>query len=339
MRAAVVLGLVALSVAGCHRPDVEVVTPARATPTMAVVTSTVTATATTSTTPTPLMSTSTTTTSTSTSTTTTSTSTTTTTTVPGPGDSLFPDHRIVALYGNDSASVLGVLGEQPPDEAAARLRTLIAGWASSDRPVVGAFELIATIATVAPGDAGLHRSRSRPEHVQRYLDAANANGFQLILDIQPGRSDFLTEVRHYEPFLREPNVHVALDPEWRVRSDQRPGGGRVGQVDAAEVNEVAEYLATLVAEEGLPDKLLVVHQFQSRMVTNRDRLVEPDGITLTIHMDGFGTREQKLATYSVVHADEPWNNGFKLFYDEDVDMFAPDDVLGLHPVPDLITYQ
>ncbi len=175
----------------------------------------------------------------------------------------------------------------------------------------------------------------------RGCDAARRHGAYLILDLQPGRSDFLTEAKVYEEFLREPDVGLALDPEWRTEPPNRPGGGYVGQVDAAEVNAVADWLATLVAEEDLPEKLLVVHQFQIRMITNKHQLREPDGIALMIHMDGFGTRSQKLDTYSYVHVDPPWNNGFKLFFDEDVNRFGAFDVLGgtVLPVPDLITYQ
>lgn len=255
-----------------------------------------------------------------------------------PATPLFPSTRVVALYGNDVAAALGVLGEQPPAEAAQRLAAVAEPFEAGDRPVRGAFELIATIANSAPGADGLYRSPSSAAHVQRYLDVAVANDLLLILDIQPGRADFLTELQRYDAFLRHPNVHAALDPEWHVGPDQVPGQ-TVGQVSAAEVNQVADYLASIVAEEGIPEKLLVVHQFQSRMVTDRDQLREPPGVLLTIHMDGFGTREQKLATYGVVAVDPPFNNGFKLFYDEDVNMFTPNEVLALDPVPDLITYQ
>jgi hypothetical protein len=255
-----------------------------------------------------------------------------------PSAPLFPSRRLVAMYGNDVSAQLGVLGEQPPAAAAQRLAGLVEPFRAGDRPVQGAFELIATIATSFPGADGLYRSPSTAEHVQRYLDVAIADDLYLILDIQPGRSDFLTELRRYEGFLRRPNVGVALDPEWRVGPGQVPGQV-VGQVAAAEVNAVADYVAGIVAEEGLPDKLLVVHQFQERMITDRHLLREPPGVVLTIHMDGFGTRSQKLATYGVVHADPPFSNGFKLFFDEDVDMFSPGDVLALDPVPDLVTYQ
>jgi hypothetical protein len=252
--------------------------------------------------------------------------------------SLFPGRRIVALYGNDAAAALGVLGEQPPQAAADRLRDVAAPFEQGDRPVQGAFELIATVANSFPGESGLYRTVSSDAHVQRYLDVATAEGLLLILDIQPGRGDFLTEVQRYERFLREPNVHVALDPEWHVGPGQVPGEV-VGQVDATEVNAVADYLAAIVAEEGIGEKMLVVHQFQSRMLTRRELLRDPPGVAVVIHMDGFGTQSQKLATYSIVHAEPPFHNGFKLFYDEDVDMFTPAETLGLDPVPDLITYQ
>jgi hypothetical protein len=255
-----------------------------------------------------------------------------------PSQPLFPSRRLVAMYGNDVSAQLGVLGEQPPAAAAQRLAGLVEPFRAGDRPVQGAFELIATIATSFPGTDGLYRSPSTAEHVQRYLDVALANDLYLILDIQPGRSDFLTELRRYEAFLRLPNVGVALDPEWRVGPGQVPGQV-VGQVGAAEVNAVADYVAGIVAQENLPDKLLVVHQFQERMITDRHLLREPPGVVSTIHMDGFGTQSQKLTTYRFVHADPPFSNGFKLFFDEDVDMFSPAEVLALDPVPDLVTYQ
>jgi hypothetical protein len=194
------------------------------------------------------------------------------------------------------------------------------------------------VATASPGPSGLYRAQSSDAHVQRYLDAARRHGLLLILDIQPGRSDFLTEAKRYERFLREPDVHLALDPEWRVGPTSVPGQV-VGQVSAAEVNSVADWLAGIVAAERLPEKLFVVHQFQIRMITDKASLRDPAGLAVMIHMDGFGTRSQKLATYANVKVSPPLRNGFKLFYDEDVNMYQPAEVMQLDPVPDLITYQ
>ena len=104
------------------------------------------------------------------------------------------------------------------------------------------------------------------DEIQPWLDAARAAGAYLLLDLQPGRTDFLTDARRYEELLREPDVGLALDPEWRLGPDQRHLE-QVGSVDASEVNAVSAWLAGIVREEGLPQKLFVLHQFQLRMVT------------------------------------------------------------------------
>ena len=258
-----------------------------------------------------------------------------------PGQTMFPDRRVVAMYGTERSARLGVLGEQPPNEVAERLEEIAEPWRAGDVPVLPAFELIATLATGTPEDRGVYNIRSSPEFVQEYLDVARRHGYYLILDIQPGQSDFLTEATYYEEFLRQPDVGIALDPEWRTQAPARPKGGFVGQVDATEVNQVIDYVAQLVLEEDLPEKLVIVHQFQDRMITNRDLLVERPGIALTIHMDGFGDRPNKLDSYDVVRADPPLDMGLKLFYDEDTNLLGATEVLGglFDPVPLVITYQ
>lgn len=237
---------------------------------------------------------------------------------------------------------MGILGEQTAEASYPRLADVVEEWSAiDDRPILPAYDLIATLATATRGDDGFYNLPSSDEFIQRYLDAARADGVYLILDIQPGQSDFLTEAKRYEKFLREPDVGLALDPEWRTRAPQKPGGGYVGSVGAAEVNAVSTWLSGIVAEEELPEKLLVVHQFQDRMISSKELLEEPPGIALTIHMDGQGGRAVKLDTYSRTTVTDPLNNGFKLFYDEDIDIFQPIDVLGatISPTPDFISYQ
>ncbi len=261
----------------------------------------------------------------------------------GPGDPavgrILPTNRLVAYYGNHQVPAMGVLGETGPAEAVARVQAAAAPIATPQRPAVGAFEMIVTVAQARPGADGNYSAPSDPEQLRPWLAAAEAAGLQVIFDIQPGRSHFLPEVQRYEELLKEPHVHLALDPEWRVGPGGVPGQG-VGQVDASEVNLVSAWLSNLVVEHNLPDKLLIIHQFELRMITNRDQLLARPGLIPVIHMDGFGPQWLKLQTYSYVHVDgPPWRNGFKLFYDEDTDIFEPWEVLQLDPVPDLITYQ
>ena len=144
----------------------------------------------------------------------------------------------------------------------------------------------------------------------------------------------------YESLLLRPNVGLALDPEWRMGPTQVPGEV-IGQVTATEINQVSAWLVELVRDNDLPEKIFIIHQFQDRMVINRDRIIHRPGLATTIHTDGFGDRANKQATYSRIHVDAPLYNGFKLFIDEDTDLYQPGDVLGFleNPVPDFVSYQ
>lgn len=259
--------------------------------------------------------------------------------LPRGGTQVFDRQRLIAFYGNADSPRMGVLGETSPDEAAARLGQQAAPYARPGRRILPTFELIVQVATSGPGPDGDYSAPGDPEDIQRYLDAARRHGIYLLLDVQPGRSDFPSQVRRYERFLREPDVGLALDPEWRMDEDEVPGE-TIGSVHADEVNEVVRYLAAIVREERLPEKLLVVHQFRHDMIEERHRIEHPEELAVTIHVDGFGTRSQKLATYGALAlTDGSYRNGFKLFYDEDTDLFQPHEVLQLSPVPDLVSYQ
>lgn len=260
--------------------------------------------------------------------------------LPGGGTVLFPQHRLIAYYGNAEYSVLGVLGETSPQEAADRITEIAAQYRDGEREVMPTFELIVTIATAAPGADGQYSAVGDLEDVREYLEVARANDVYLFLDFQPGRNRFIEQVRLFEEFIREPDVGIALDPEWRVTDTQRPGQ-LIGSVDASEVNEVIDWAAEIVREEDLPQKLFVVHQFRSSMIRNRDQLRTPPELAVTIHVDGFGTQDLKLETWNFLTAgSHPWSYGFKLFYDEDTNLFSPEQILDFSDPPvDLVTYQ
>lgn len=260
-------------------------------------------------------------------------------TLPRGGLRIFPDHRVVAFYGAPQSDGLGVLGIGSPAHAAARLEHVARRFGTKARPALPAFELISTIAAQAPGDDGLHRLHQPAATINRYLRAARRAKALLLLDIQPGRGDFLSEARRLEPWLREPDVGLALDPEWHVGSDEIPGK-TIGSVTADEINEVTSYVAGFVAERKLPEKLFVVHQFTSAMIEDKPRVAQRPGLALTMNVDGFGDRASKRAKYGEFTTEAThFNNGFKLFFEEDTNLMAPRDVLRLSPAPDLIVYE
>ena len=258
-------------------------------------------------------------------------------TLPSGRRRLFPDHRVVAFYGAPQAAELGVLGIGPPGQVGKRLRRQARPYATRKRPVLPAFELIAVVAANAAGDDGLYRTRQKDAVIRRYLRAARRAKALLVLDIQPGRANFLTEVKALERWLREPDVALALDPEWRMDAGEVPGE-TIGEVDAREVNAVSAWLSRLVRDRRLPEKLLLVHRFTEDMVERPEALERPPGVVMALNVDGFGTKAEKLAKYRSL-VPRRFRAGFKLFYREDSGLMRPREVLRLRPQPDVVVYE
>jgi hypothetical protein len=262
--------------------------------------------------------------------------------LPGGGQVLFPARRLVALYGHPGAPVLGALGEQPVDAAVARAQQTAAGYGGLvGEPVVPAFEIITTVASASPGPDGNYSNESEVADLRPWVDAAGRAGVYVVLDLQPGRTDFLTQAQRYEELLAEPHVGLALDPEWRLGPDQRHLA-QIGSVTAEEVNAVAAWLAQLTRERRLPQKLLLLHQFQNRMIADRGTVdTSHDELAVLVHADGFGTPGQKLDTWRALRseplADSWW--GWKNFIDEDRPTFTPEETVAVDPTPWFVSYQ
>ena len=257
-----------------------------------------------------------------------------------PGDES-PGRRLVAAYGHPSTAGLGVLGEQGPEDAVERLRSIAEGYGEDGLAVLPTFEIIATVAAASPGAGGNYSNVTDHEVIRPWIEAAAANGVYVVLDLQPGRSDFLTQAKHYEEFLRLPHVGLALDPEWRLKPHQ-VHLTQIGTVDAAEINRVADWLAGIVRDEALPQKLLIVHQFRASMITNREQIETPPELAVLIHMDGQGSLAAKYNTWNSLtgRADaDRFYWGWKNFYDEDRPMATPEQVLERSPEIVFVSFQ
>lgn len=258
--------------------------------------------------------------------------------LPDGSRTLFPDHQLVAEYGHPGIPAMGVLAEKDPLEAARQVQLRALDYElRSGRPALPTFEVIATVAQSQPGRDGLYSYVLPPPRIEPWLDAVRTVDGYLILDLQPGRARFIDQARVYESLLLQPDVGLAIDPEWSMGATGVPGRG-IGSVTAAEINEVSAYLASLVERAGLPEKALIVHRFTAAMVTDPENVVDRDGIAMVFHADGFGTRHLKLEDYFGLLPDR-FARGLKLFIDEDVRIFQPSEVVGLEPPPDVITYQ
>jgi hypothetical protein len=258
--------------------------------------------------------------------------------LPFGGRQVLPKYRIVAYYGNGQSKALGVLGHYTPEQAATQVATAAAKWATPTRPALPAMELIATLVDGYAGHDGDYSHDSTPDQIQPYLDAARKHHELLILDIQPGRQTFLPVVKRYEKFLLEPDVGVALDSEWRMAPDQIPAKV-IGHVSAAEINTVTAYLSKLTTTHGLPQKVVVLHNFKQTMITEKTAVKARPGLAIVWHFDGHGRRQDKLFGYNLLKVTKPFFNGFKLFLTEDINIFQPKEVEALTPAPDFISYQ
>lgn len=262
---------------------------------------------------------------------------------PSGSQTLLPDHRIVALYGTPEHAVLGSLGEQPLEAAMARIKALAAEYqAFSDEPVYPAFEIISTIAAAEPTDNGDYSREVSIEKIRPWVEAARRESIYVILDLQPGHTDFLTQAKQFEPLLREPHVGLALDPEWRLKPGQRHMK-QIGSVSAAEVQQTADWLADLTHNNELPQKLFLIHQFKLAMIEGREALdTSRPELAWLIQMDGLGAPHVKQDTWRHITANAPagMRFGWKNFYDEDKPVLSPEQTFTtVQPKPWYVSYQ
>jgi hypothetical protein len=249
------------------------------------------------------------------------------------------DHRIlVAYYGTAHSASLGVLGSAPPGAITKRLRAAARPFGTKQRPAQIVYELVASVADASPGADGDYSHYIPNSYVREYVRAAHRHHALLVLDLQPGRSSFLPQAQHFQWALRDPSVGLALDPEWRMGPHQVPAQ-TIGSVKAVEVNQVSRYVAGLVRRRHLPQKLFMVHQFTTAMVKHIGQVRKHGVLAMVQHVDGFGSRRAKLATYHNVARPQQFHLGFKLFYHQDSDLFHPRQVLRIHPRVDFVSYQ
>ena len=248
---------------------------------------------------------------------------------------------MVGFSGAPNSSALGPLTGDL-NQADARLREQSAPY-DQDRPKQPVYELIATRAISNPGPDGNYRAHVSDQTVDDYLANARRNGAILLLGIQPGRADFTEEVRHYDRWLSQPDVGVALDPEWAVGSDEVPGK-TFGSVTGAKLNQIADHLSGIVRQNNLPQKPMIYHQLASKVIRDEQQLAPHPDLAMVKSVDGIGSPQLKEATWRQLVATKPpyVAAGFKLFYDEDQrsgPLMTPQQVLGLNPKPEYVLYE
>jgi len=261
---------------------------------------------------------------------------------PLPG-SILPAKRVIAFYGNPLSRRMGILGEFDPDDMLRRLDAEVAEWARLDpaTPVQPALHLIAVVAQGAPGRDGKYRLRMDSTLIERVYGWARRRNALLFVDVQVGQSTLQQELPWLERFLKRPDVHLGIDPEFSMKGDYIPGK-RIGTFDADDINYASRFLQRLVDEHKLPPKILVVHRFTRKGVTNADRIRLDPRVQVVMHMDGFGAPWLKRDSYYSYVKKEPvqfagWKQFTKLKNDNPPT--SREAILRLWPVPVYIQLQ
>ena len=259
---------------------------------------------------------------------------------------ILPQKRIVAYYGNPLSKRMGALGEYQKDDMLQRLRKEAARWEAADpsHPVQPALHLIAVVAQGEPGKAGMYRMIMPDKVINEVYGWAKEANMILFIDIQTGHDDIRAILPRFEWLLKNPDVHLGIDPEFNLIKSKAKPGRKIGTFDAADINYATGYLKDLVQRYKLPPKVLTVHRFTRNGVTNYRNITLRPEVQIVMHMDGWGAPWLKRDSYKDYIVTEPVQyTGFKLFYHNDTKkgdpLMTPGDVLKLHPKPLYIQYQ
>jgi hypothetical protein len=259
--------------------------------------------------------------------------------------SILPAKRIVAYYGNPLSKRMGILGELPPDQMLARLDKEVAAWNKADptHPVQPALHLIVVVAQGSPGRDGKYRLRMPDTLIDKVASWAAQRNAILFLDVQVAKSTLQEEVPRLTAFLKRPNVHLGIDPEFSMKHGEKPGS-KIGTMTSDDVNYAIQFLEGLVRANSLPPKILIVHRFTRNMLTGAKNVRPNPRVQVVLNMDGWGNPWLKFDSYrDYVEAEPIQFTGIKLFYHNDTKkgepLLTPGELLRLTPQPLYIQYQ
>jgi hypothetical protein len=256
--------------------------------------------------------------------------------------SILLNNDILAFYGHPLSKNMGILGRYSKEELNRRLNSLAEEYraAGGGRGVLKAFYII--YGTVWPeGEIGIIGESVLKE----YIEYAQANDMLVFIDHQIGRYNPIDSLKKMLPWLKYPNVHLALDPEWRTTRPMK----EIGSVTAEEINQAQKVMEEYMIENHIPgERMLVIHQFNWSMISARDKVQSGFRRVRLVHCaDGFGSPSVKRQSYEYnARASNMPIKGFKLFYNSGISgagyddpLLSPREVFGLNPRPYIIMYQ
>ena len=252
-----------------------------------------------------------------------------------------PFNRLVIYYGNPLSPVMGPIGQFSDSDLVAHLQAQAQVYQQLDpsHPVVPALDYVTPVAQGQATADGTWIYRMPDDSIQHYISLANNNHMLFFFDMQIGHSTVQREVAHVWNYLQMPGVELALDPEFDMAPGDTPGV-EFGRMYASEINGVINELSTLVQQQHLPPKILIIHQFLQEMLPDWQKIKLQPGVQVVTSVDGFGSPSAKMDDYRMFDKDQLIQYpGMKLFYRLDKPLMSPRDVLNLNPPPVMVMYQ
>jgi hypothetical protein len=258
-----------------------------------------------------------------------------------PDRSMLLDYSILAYYGHPNSRVMGILGRYTKEALNESLSQLAKQYeAAGAKPIRKAFYII--YGTVWPeGNIGIINKSI----LEQYITFAQENDILIFLDHQIGKYDPISSLKAMLPYLKYPNVHLALDPEWRTKKPMV----ETGYLSGEEINQAQQIMQDYIIANNIPgERMLVIHQFKASMISRRDEVKSDFERVRLVHCaDGFGNPALKKYAYRQnAQAQNIPVKGFKLFYNSgipntgyDEPLLKPAEVLALDPSPYVIMYQ
>jgi len=124
------------------------------------------------------------------------------------------------------------------------LQEEVAQWQAADPAThtIPALHYIAVTAQGSPGKGNMYRLRMPFNQVDTIMSWAAEINALVFLDVQVGHSTVKQEVPELEKYLKLPNVHLGIDPEFSMKGGERPGS-KIGTFSADDINDAIDFLS------------------------------------------------------------------------------------------------
>ena len=269
-----------------------------------------------------------------------------------------PTNRIVAVYGivggvtfNGPASNLDLLDSYLP-----QLQALGKQYAQLDptHPVKLGIDLVINVIQPCYAYPKYCASWADDGTLQAYVDYCQKHDLLLFFDLQLGVQPVADAVNTYliKYLSKYSFVELALDTEFHFPNTKEGYAMAqgypccLGWMDATEINWTIDKLADISLQNHLPRKVLIIHEWNHAVLTNKDKIKLNPNVSIVLQSDGFGSTFDKLYDYQVfVQQELIQYGGYKIFFQYpgagagDNPVQTPAEIMQIFPQPLFISYE